>query len=245
MREDGPVSDDLDLVAIEPWLDATLPGFAGPVRAKKYAVRQSNPTFLLEAATGAYVLRRKPAGALLKSAHAVDREFRLQRALDGNAVPVSWILALCEDESVIGSVFYVMAWVPGRNLVAPSLPDETRGARAAIVADMARVLAAIHAVDLDRTGLSDFGAPGTITIANTPAGSSSTVPQKPVRNPGWMRLSPRWSGTAPGVTGGARWFMAVFGSSIFFSLPTERRALRSSTGNLRRWGIRSPTSHRW
>lgn len=149
-----------DIDAAGTWMAAHVPGFRGPISVKKFATGQSNPTFKLTAASGAYVLRRKPPGQLLKSAHAVDREFRVQRALSGTDVPVARMHALCEDESVIGSMFYVMDHVQGRSFVDPRLPDVSAPDRSAIFDDMNRVLAAIHSVDLSATGLNDYGPHG-------------------------------------------------------------------------------------
>jgi aminoglycoside phosphotransferase (APT) family kinase protein len=149
-----------ELARVAAWMARQVPGFAGPVRAEKFAVGQSNPTYRLRAASGDYVLRRKPLGPILKSAHAVDREFRVLRALAGTGVPVPHVLALCEDDGVLGSMFYVMEHVTGRNLIDPSLPGETVAGRAALMAEMSRVLAAIHEVDIAAAGLLDFGAPG-------------------------------------------------------------------------------------
>lgn len=141
-------------------MTAHVAGFEGPLSAEKFSVGQSNPTYLLRASSGTYVLRRQPAGKLLKSAHAVDREFRVQQALAQTGVPVPEMLALCEDPAVLGVMFYVMSHVSGRNLVDPSLPGETPEMRGALVAEMARVMAEIHEVDLAAVGLTDFGAPG-------------------------------------------------------------------------------------
>mgnify|MGYP006279845425 CR=1 FL=1 len=150
----------LDTEAVARWMAAHVPGFAGPLTAEKFDSGQSNPTFLLTAASGRYVLRRKPPGQLLKSAHAVDREFRVQKALAGTDVPVAGMIALCEDERVTGSVFYVMEHVAGRNFWDPRLPELSRADRARVFDEMNRVLAAIHSVDLDATGLSGFGPEG-------------------------------------------------------------------------------------
>lgn len=149
-----------DIDAVETWMAVHVPGFRGPISVEKFATGQSNPTFKLTAASGAYVLRRKPPGQLLKSAHAVDREFRVQSALAGTYVPVARMHALCEDESVIGSMFYVMDLVQGRSFVDPRLPDVSAPDRSAIFDDMNRVLAAIHSVDLSATGLNDYGPHG-------------------------------------------------------------------------------------
>jgi aminoglycoside phosphotransferase (APT) family kinase protein len=149
-----------DIDAVETWMAAHVPGFRGPISVEKFAFGQSNPTFKLTAASGAYVLRRKPPGQLLKSAHAVDREFRVQRALAGTDVPVARMHALCEDDALIGSMFYVMDHVQGRSFVDPRLPDVSATDRSTIFDDMNRVLAAIHSVDLSATELNDYGPHG-------------------------------------------------------------------------------------
>ena len=153
-------SAPLDTAAVAAWLEKHMPGFRGPVQAEKFASGQSNPTFRLTTPGGTYVLRRKPPGTLLKSAHAVDREFRVQQALAGTDVPVAKMHVLCEDDDVIGSAFYVMEEVNGRNFDDPRLPQVERGARAAIFDEMNRVLTAIHGVDIDAVELSDFGPEG-------------------------------------------------------------------------------------
>ena len=150
----------LDLAAVERWLKAHLPGFDGPLEAEKFAVGQSNPTFRLTTPTKNYVLRRKPPGVLLKSAHAVDREFRVQKALADTDVPVAKMHLLCEDDSVIGSAFYVMDEVQGRHFNLPDLPELAREDRRPVQEEMSRVLAAIHGVDLKATGLDDYGPTG-------------------------------------------------------------------------------------
>ncbi|MHA7775254.1 phosphotransferase family protein [Roseibium sp. M-1] len=153
-------SSDLDLTALTGWLERNLPGFKGPLSAEKFNRGQSNPTFCLTAASGTYVLRRKPPGVLLKSAHAVDREFRVQKALAGSEVPVARMHVLCEDDGVIGSAFYIMQRVAGRNFDDPRVPGVDRETRTALYGEMNRVLAAIHALDLEARGLADFGPTG-------------------------------------------------------------------------------------
>lgn len=150
----------LDTEAVEAWAKENIPGFTGPVTATKFSGGQSNPTYRLDAPSGSYVLRRKPPGLLLKSAHAVDREYRVQSALQATDVPVAKMHALCEDDDVIGSAFYIMDLVHGRTFDQPSLPDQTPEERSAIIDEMNRVLAAIHSVDLDAVGLADYGPPG-------------------------------------------------------------------------------------
>ena len=150
----------LDTGAVAGWLSANLPGFQGPLEATKIAGGQSNPTFLLATPARNYVLRRKPPGVLLKSAHAVDREFRVQKALAGSAVPVAGMHVLCEDDDVIGSAFYVMDHVDGRQFDDPRLPDLDPAARGRVFDEMNRVLAAVHSVDIAAVGLSDYGPEG-------------------------------------------------------------------------------------
>ncbi|MGH1368317.1 MAG: phosphotransferase family protein [Maritimibacter sp.] len=150
----------LDLDAVATWASAHIDGFSGPIEAEKFNVGQSNPTFRLTTPQGQYVLRRKPPGQLLKSAHAVDREFRVQSALAGSQVPVAKMYALCEDADVIGSDFYIMQAVEGRNINDPRIPGATPEERRAIYAEMCRVVAAIHSVDIGAVGLTDYGPPG-------------------------------------------------------------------------------------
>ena len=150
----------LDLPRLSDWLSAHLPGFRGPIEAEKFASGQSNPTFRLITGSARYVLRRKPPGVLLKSAHAIEREFRVQQALAGSAVPVARMHLLCEDASIIGSPFYLMDEISGRHFDDPRLEGETPVGRRAIYDEMNRVLAAIHSVDLDVAGLADFGPRG-------------------------------------------------------------------------------------
>lgn len=150
----------LDTDAVAAYLREHLPGFEGPIEADKFQTGQSNPTFLLKTPARDYVLRRKPPGVLLKSAHAVDREFRVQKALQGSDVPVAKMHLLCEDDAVIGSAFYIMDHVKGRNFFCPRMEGEDNATRTAVITDMNRVLAALHDVDVDAVGLSDFGPPG-------------------------------------------------------------------------------------
>jgi aminoglycoside phosphotransferase (APT) family kinase protein len=150
----------LDTDAVARWLTDHLPGFKGPITADKFAGGQSNPTFRLVTPVGNYVLRRKPPGLLLKSAHAVEREFRVQRALADSDVPVARMHVLCEDTDVIGSAFYVMQEIEGRHFDDPRLTGLPVQDRRAVQDEMNRVLAAIHDVDLVARGLDDFGPEG-------------------------------------------------------------------------------------
>ena len=150
----------LDIAAVRAFLRDKLPGFDADVGVTKFQTGQSNPTFMLSTPAGNYVLRRKPPGQLLKSAHAVDREFRVQSALQGSDVPVAKMHVLCDDDAVIGSMFYVMDHIPGRNFVEPTMTGEDNATRGRVIDDMNRVLAALHDVDVDAVGLSDFGPHG-------------------------------------------------------------------------------------
>lgn len=141
------------------WLRAHVADFRGGVQLRALAGGQSNPTYAVEAGEHRWVLRRKPPGVLLASAHAVEREHRVMAALAGSAVPVPRMHALCEDAGVIGSTFVVMEHVPGRVFADPALPGLPRAERAAVYAAMAKTLAAIHAVDVAAAGLADHGRP--------------------------------------------------------------------------------------
>ena len=142
------------------YLESHIEGFHALQSIEKFDGGQSNPTFLLQTQGGPYVLRRKPPGDLLKSAHAVDREFRVLGALASTDVPVPRVYHLCSDDTVIGSMFYVMDYIDGRILWDQTLPGEDNDHRASIYDEMNRVLAAIHSVDLAAVGLSDFGHAG-------------------------------------------------------------------------------------
>src|SRR6476646_11418840 len=113
----------IDTAALARYLEARLPTFKGPISADKTPSGQSNPTFILSSPSGRYVLRKKPPGQLLKSAHAVDREYRVMKGLEGTDVPVTRMLVLCEDESVLGTAFFVMEHVDGTVFWDPALPE--------------------------------------------------------------------------------------------------------------------------
>ena len=151
---------DLPDAALAAYLEAHVPDFLGPLASTKFKGGQSNPTYRIDAASGPYVLRRKPPGQLLASAHAVDREFRVLTALHGGAVPVARPLHLCTDESVIGSMFYLMEFMDGRIFWDPSLPDIAASERASYFDALIGTLAALHRVDVAAVGLADYGKPG-------------------------------------------------------------------------------------
>lgn len=149
-----------DEASLARYLRAHVEGFSGDLTVTQFKGGQSNPTFMLNAGGKRYVLRRKPPGKLLPSAHAVDREFKVLSALHGTDVPVARPYVLCTDESVIGTMFYVMDCVEGRVLWDPSLPGLSVEQRAAIFDEMNRVIAALHKVDYQAVGLGDYGKPG-------------------------------------------------------------------------------------
>jgi aminoglycoside phosphotransferase (APT) family kinase protein len=159
-----PVAEQhaFDAAALERYLLAHLPGFAGPLAVEQFKGGQSNPTYKLLTPGRAYVMRSKPgpASKLLPSAHAVDREFTVMRGLADTAVPVPRMHVLCEDESIIGRAFYVMEYVEGRVLWDQSLPAFDRAGRAEIYDEMNRVIAALHSVDPAAVGLAGYGKPG-------------------------------------------------------------------------------------
>ena len=155
-------SHAFDVGQLESHLRRHLDGFAGPLAIEQFKGGQSNPTYKLITPTRQYVMRSKPgpAAKLLPSAHAVEREFRVMKALAASAVPVPQMLLLCEDEAVIGRAFYIMSFVEGRVLWEQSLPGLQRSERAAIYDEMNRVIAALHQVDVSAAGLDGYGKPG-------------------------------------------------------------------------------------
>jgi len=142
------------------WMGTHVPGFRGPLTLTRLSGGQSNPTWRIDAASGRYVLRQKPVGKTLPSAHQVDREFRVYRALAGSDVPVPHVHALCDDDAVMGSMFFVMDHLEGRTLFDPRLPDMDPSQRAGIFDAMNDAIAAISMVDPVAVGLGDFGRHG-------------------------------------------------------------------------------------
>ena len=159
-----PVTDQhaFDTAALSAWLQQHVPGFAGPLGVEMFKGGQSNPTYKLITPTRSYVMRAKPGpvAKLLPSAHAIEREYAVRRGLAGSDVPVPQMLALCEDEAVIGRAFYIMEFMQGRVLWDQTLPDMSQAGRGAIYDEMNRVIAALHSVDHAARGLADYGKPG-------------------------------------------------------------------------------------
>ena len=153
-------ADKIDETKLAAWMSANVAGFEGPVEILKFAGGQSNPTYRLNAKSGSYVLRRKPFGPLLPSAHAVDREYKVIAGLHPTGFPVAKPYGLCTDEGVIGSWFYIMAMVEGRTIWDGAMPGSTPTERRATYEAMIDTLAALHAIDVEAAGLSDYGKPG-------------------------------------------------------------------------------------
>jgi aminoglycoside phosphotransferase (APT) family kinase protein len=152
----------IDTAKLTAWLNAHLPGFKGPVSLERFKGGQSNPTYQLITPDQTYVMRTKPGpvAKLLPSAHAIEREFKVMQGLYGTDVPVPQMHVLCEDESIIGRAFYVMAFVQGRVLWDQTLPSLNNMARASIYDEMNRVIAALHTVPFAERGLENYGRPG-------------------------------------------------------------------------------------
>jgi aminoglycoside phosphotransferase (APT) family kinase protein len=151
---------EFDHVALSEWLKHNIADFSGDPRISRFAGGQSNPTYRIETRAGSYVLRRKPVGPIVKGAHAIEREVRVLRALEGTPVPVPRIEGLCEDVSIIGTAFYIMELVEGRIFWDVTLPQIARNERGAYFVNMVEVIAQIHLLDLDALSLADFGRSG-------------------------------------------------------------------------------------
>jgi aminoglycoside phosphotransferase (APT) family kinase protein len=155
----GPVrpGQEFDAARLERWLGEHMTGFQGPLAVEQFKGGQSNPTYKLTARSGTYVLRRKPPGKLLPSAHAVEREFRVISALHPLGFPVPRPRLLCDDESVVGTAFYVMDFAQGRVVWEPRVPGVEEGERAAIFDALNATIAWLHSIDPAAAGLADFG----------------------------------------------------------------------------------------
>ncbi|HSD68950.1 MAG TPA: phosphotransferase [Woeseiaceae bacterium] len=151
---------ELDLGRLQAYMQSHVEDFSGPLAIRQFRGGQSNPTYLLESPSGSYVMRRKPPGQLLKSAHAVDREFQVLSALHGTGFPVPEPLALCTDETVAGTMFYIMEYIQGRVFWDLDLPGLTPAERSAIYDHVNRLLADLHNLDYSKIGLAGYGKPG-------------------------------------------------------------------------------------
>ena len=174
---------DFDPDRLAGYLCARLPGLRGAMTALPIAGGQSNPTFRLRFEGRDLILRKQPAGELLPSAHAVDREFRVQKALAGSGVPVPRMEHFCDDRAVIGTLFYVMEALDGRVLHDPALPGLEPAERAAIYDSMNEVLARLHGSTGRRSGWMASAGPAAIFPARSAAGPGSGMPRRPARSP--------------------------------------------------------------
>ncbi|HUG45937.1 MAG TPA: phosphotransferase family protein [Sphingomicrobium sp.] len=157
-----PVGDRLafDETALERWMEANVSGFSGPIKVSQFKGGQSNPTYRIDSPSGAWVVRRKPPGRLLPGAHAVDREYRVLEALGHQGFPVPKVKGLCEDESVIGTAFFVMDMIEGRIFWEAQLPGLSRDDRSAAFDSMNSTIARLHNFDAEAIGLGGYGRPG-------------------------------------------------------------------------------------
>jgi aminoglycoside phosphotransferase (APT) family kinase protein len=177
-----------DVSGFDAWAERHIEGFKGPSKAIKYPTGQSNPTYRIETPGRVYVLRSKPPGKLLKSAHMVEREFRCLRALHGAGFPAPEALALCEDESVTGAVFYLMAHVEGRIFWDPGMAESNPAERAGVYDAMNATLARLHSIDIAAAGLSDYGKPGNYFARQTQRWSEQYRASETTKNPEMDRL---------------------------------------------------------
>ena len=150
----------IDTNTLTTFMEENVEDFEGPLVVEEFKGGQSNPTYLVKTQKQSYVLRRKPPGKLLKSAHAVDREYRVITALNGTGVPVPKTYALCEDEEVVGTVFFLMEFMEGRVLWDPSMADSSREEALGVYTSMNSTLAKLHSVDPLERDLESFGRPG-------------------------------------------------------------------------------------
>ncbi len=157
---DTPEKLKFNEAALDSYMAENVDGYAGPLSVKKFKGGQSNPTYLLTTPGKSYVLRRKPPGKLLPSAHAVDREYRIMTALGAKGFPVPKTYALCEDDGVIGTAFFIMDFVEGRIFWDSTLADAPKETRRALYFGLVDTLADLHLVDVKGAGLSDYGKPG-------------------------------------------------------------------------------------
>ncbi|MDR3498346.1 MAG: phosphotransferase [Parvibaculum sp.] len=149
-----------DVKRLEAYARDAVDGFSGPLEVLQFSGGQSNPTFLLTTPKRRYVMRKKPPGVLLASAHQIDREYRVMKALAETDVPVPHMYALCEDDSVIGTAFYIMEYLDGRVFRDSTMPESNEAERRAVYSNLAANLAKLHKVDYQKVGLGDFGKPG-------------------------------------------------------------------------------------
>jgi len=231
----------LDTDVLGPYLDANVSGFSGLVSVEKFADGQSNPTFRVKAHSGEYVLRRQPPGDLLKSAHAVDREYRVLAALASTDVPVPKVYHLCEDRDVIGSMFYVMEFCDGRIFWNAAIPEVGKMERTLIYDETNRVLATLHQIDIEAVGLSDFGKPGSYFERQYDRWSGQYRASE-LRRIDAMETLMSWLGdNLPDDDGRVSLVHGDYRlDNMIFDASGNRKSLRCSTGSCRLLDIHSP-----
>ena len=173
-----------DVARLEAYLAGKVPGFAGPLRVKQFRGGQSNPTYLLETPARRYVLRRKPPGKLLPSAHAVDREYRAIAALHAQGFPVAEPVVYCAEEAVVGTAFYVMGYADGRVFWEPHMPQSNPAERRSVYDAMPRSPGCTRSSP-PRSGSATSARAKITSRARSTAGRSSTAPRKPRRSRRW------------------------------------------------------------
>ncbi len=238
----GTTDSDLPLAILQDWLNGNIAGFTGPVAVRRFKGGQSNPTYLVETPRRRYVLRRKPSGKLLPSAHAIEREFRVTRALSGAGFPVAAPLALCMDDRVIGSAFFVMEHADGRIFWEPHAPGLAAHERAQLFDAMNETIARLHMLDPRPLGLGDFGKPeGYVTrqvarwTRQYRASETEAIAEMDDLIDWLPQAVPQQIGQRPSS-------MVISDSITASSMPPNPGSLRSWTGSFRRWAILSPTS---
>jgi aminoglycoside phosphotransferase (APT) family kinase protein len=217
--------DRLDTQVLGPYLEAKVEGFRGLRSARKFTSGQSNPTFLLSADSGQYVLRRQPPGELLQSAHAVDREYRVIRALRSSKVPVARAYHLCEDRDLIGGMFYVMSFEQGRIFWDAALPELDSVQRSALYDEMNRVLADLHQVDIEAVGLADYGHPGNYFARQIGRWSKQYLASETESIPAMQFLMEWLPANLPPDDGAVSLIHGDYRLDNFIFHPTEPRAL--------------------
>ena len=230
-----------DVATLEAYLAREVPAFAGPLQVRQFKGGQSNPTYLLETPTRRYVLRRKPPGKLLPSAHAVDREYRVIRALHAQGFPVAEPVVFCADESVVGTPFYVMGFVEGRVLWEPQMPASSPPERTAVYDAMNATLARLHSFDPAAIGLGDFGRGENYVGRQVERWSKQYRASETERIEPMERLMD-WLPRHLPPPAPVRLVHGDYRLDNIILAPMRRTFSRCSTGSFRRSAIRSPTS---
>jgi len=216
---------EFDEQRLNDWMKANVGAYSGPLTIRQFDGGQSNPTYLLQTPTARYVLRRRPPGVLLKSAHAIDREFRVLNALAAQHFPVPRPIAICQDEGLIGSSFYVMEYVPGRIFFDCTMPDVSCEERAAIFDSVNATLARLHQLNPAEIGLADFGRPGNYFSRQIARWSSQYEASRTVAIPEMDKLIAWLPGAVPADDGRSTIVHGDFSFHNILIHPTEPRVV--------------------